>query len=337
MLFSAAHEPNAGIEKMPSKTQFVVAAMALAVIFLASLLLPASSDAASQRPIRIGFPPWIGYDIILHAQESGLFEKHGLEVELIRFDETSDVARAVINGRLDAGFTGLATLIANHKGVPLEVVLFTNISNGADGIVARPGIHTVADLKGKRIGCKIRATNLLILVEALEHHGLSLSDVQIFDVSNDAAERMLEQGALDAAVIWDPELSAIADRIGGDVIHRTSNLNSAALDTLTVRAADPAASPQTIAALRAVWFELLEEIEQRPEAVFETVSLKLAVPIERVASSWTGITPGDPQLNHALLGESFENTLQRVARMMGEPESREIRPAPFSGQPEAHR
>lgn len=322
---------------MPSKAQIVVAAMALLALVLASLFLPADTNAATQRTIRIGFPSWIGFDILLHAQDSGLFEKHGLDVELIQFDEASDVARAVMSGGLDAGYAGLATLVANHDGTPLEIVLFTNISNGADGIVARSGIDSVTDLKGLRVGCKFRATNRLILAEALEHHGLTLSDITLIDVSNDTAERMLEEGSIDAAVLWEPDLSEIADRIGGTVIHRTSDLDSSVLDTLVVRADHAAASPDTVEAFQAVWFDLLDEIERHPEPVFRTVSQKLDTPVDQLAALWTGIRPGDRRINRLLLGESFESKLQSIARMMGEPMPVGIRPSPFPMHSEVDR
>src|SRR5690606_42135023 len=37
----------------------------------------------------------------LYAEEAGLFEKHGLDVELIGFDEENDVVRALISGDLE--------------------------------------------------------------------------------------------------------------------------------------------------------------------------------------------------------------------------------------------
>lgn len=322
---------------MQARKHFIYAVLAIGFFLLAAWLLPPSSDAASKRPLRIGYPPWIAYDVLLHAERSGMFERHGVEVELIRFDETSDVARAVMNGGLDAGFTGLATLIVNHDGTPLEVVFFTDISNGADGIVARPGISTVGDLRGKRIGCKLRATNRLILAEALSHHGVSMDEITVVDVSNEAAERMLASGTLDAAVLWEPDLSALAERIAGEVVYRTSDIESVVLDTLVARSDLASSRSADFAAIREVWFELLETIETDPEPVFETVSSALRQEPAVLHRSWGGIIPADRSLNRRLLEDRFEHSLRVIAGFMQHPVPTKIRPSSVPVDREAAR
>ncbi len=45
-------------------------------------------------------------------------------------------------------------------------VMVTNISAGSDGIVAQPGIQSISDLQGKKIGAKLGTVSHLILLEA---------------------------------------------------------------------------------------------------------------------------------------------------------------------------
>lgn len=322
---------------MLSKSRIIHVVLALLFVVLAVFLLPSVSKGAADRPLRIGYPPWIGYDILIHAERTGMFERHGVDVELIRFEETSDVARAVMSGGLDAGFTGLGTLLSNHDGTPMEVVLFTNISNGADGIVARRGIDSVVDLRGMRVGFKLRATNRLILAEALAHHGMTIDDITVVDVSNTGAERMLANGSIDAAVIWEPDLTELAESIGGKVIHRTSDLESVVLDTMVARSELVSERSEDFERVRDVWFELLEEIDEDPESVFETVGAALREDPARLQQYWGGLIPAERSLNRRLLGELFEKNLGSVSKLMRQPRPRGIRAATLSEEREGAR
>jgi NitT/TauT family transport system substrate-binding protein len=70
-----------------------------------SLIVNACSLAPQQlAPLRVGIVSWAGFDIALYAQEAGLFKKHGLNVQLIRFENQQDSTRAMLRGNLDANF-----------------------------------------------------------------------------------------------------------------------------------------------------------------------------------------------------------------------------------------
>lgn len=304
---------------MLTKTRILFALGAIATL-LVGLALQPEPDASQRRgAMRIDFPPWIGYDVIVYADRAGLFERHGLDVELIRFDETSDVARALMEGALEFGFTGLGTVICNHDGTPLDVVLVTNISSGADGIIAIDGIQSVSDLRDRRIGCKMNAINRLILVEALEHHGLTLGDVRIVDVSNAAASHQLSEGRIDAAVLWEPALSTLADKLGASVIHRTSDVDSLVIDTLLARSDFASTHADEVARVRAVWFELIEAIRHDPDSVFGVCAEVLQQRPDEMARAWTGIRPGDPELNAKILGDDFDRVLRDTASKLDMP------------------
>src|SRR5690606_19937132 len=105
------------------------------------------------------------------------------------------------------------------------------------------------------------------LAEALDHAGMSHSDIIIEDVSNTAAERLLREGLLDGAVLWEPCLSEVAEAIGGRVVYRTSELNSVVVDVLVARTDRASGREKDIAAMRSAWFELLAHLDERPEEV----------------------------------------------------------------------
>lgn len=314
---------------MLSLQRTLIALAVVAMLAAAWLIAPRATMAQEQRPWRIGFPPWIAYDIVIYAEESGIFDRHGLDVELIRFEETSDVAHAVMRGDIDAGFSGLGTVIVNHDGTPLEVVLITDVSSGADGVVARPGIASLEDLRGRRIACKQKAINQLILAEALDLVGMSFDDIEVLDVSNATAKLLLESGQADAAVLWDPELSRLASSMDGTVLFRTSDVQSAAIDMLVVRSDTVANRRHELEAIREVWFELLEEIQTQPDTVFELVGERLRKDPKGLAKAWGGLQPGDRSLNTRMLSGEFEWWAQRASDLLRQPKPSNLRAMPL--------
>ncbi|MBD2438450.1 ABC transporter substrate-binding protein [Nostoc sp. FACHB-110] len=165
----------------------------------------------SLKSLRVGITSWAGFDIARYAQPSGIFKQRGLEVELVRFENQQDSSRAVLRGGLDAAFVSFWDVMQVDPGNDKPVVLMTtNISAGADGIVARPEIKSVEDLRGKKVGAKLGTVNHLILLEALKAHQIKPAEVQIRDLSNDVAAEKIKTGEIDAAVLWEPMLGETA-------------------------------------------------------------------------------------------------------------------------------
>ncbi|MGB3557573.1 MAG: ABC transporter substrate-binding protein, partial [Geitlerinemataceae cyanobacterium] len=78
-----------------------------ALPLLATVLIHGGNAESHLKTLRIGLNQWPGFDVILYAQEAGIFQKRGLEVELVPFENPQDVARAVMRGALDGGFISL--------------------------------------------------------------------------------------------------------------------------------------------------------------------------------------------------------------------------------------
>ncbi len=207
------------------------------VAVILSLILNACSGQSSRlQPLKIGITTWPGFDVVLYAKETGLFQKNGLNVDLIRFENQQDSSRAVLRGSLDAAFVSLWDVMQADPGNDKPVfVMVTNISHGADGIVAKSGLPTVNDLRGKRVGAKLGTVNHLILLEALKLHNIKPSEVKIEDVSNETSAEMMEKGKLDAAVLWQPLLGDTAKKSNGTIVYTTKEIDSLVIDGLVSR------------------------------------------------------------------------------------------------------
>lgn len=253
------------------------------------------------KPLRVGITSWVGFDIALYAQPSGIFKQRGVEVELIRFENQQDSSRAVMRGALDAAFVSLWDVMQVDPGNGSPVVLMTtNISAGADGIVAKPEIKSVADLRGKKVGAKLGTVNHLILLEALRAHKIKPSEVQVLDYSNDVAAQKIESGEIDAAVLWQPLLGDTAKNTDGNIIYTTKQVDSLVIDILISTDSIVKAKKAQIKQFMLAWFDVMHAVETDPTKVFDTVAKKLGQSGESVARDYAGLKKGDITLNRRM-------------------------------------
>ena len=268
----------------------------LCVLTLAvSLIVNACSLAPQQlAPLRVGITSWAGFDIALYAQEAGLFKQRGLDVQLIRFENQQDSTRAMLRGTLDATFVSLWDVVQSDSGSDKPAVLMvTNISHGADGIVAQPAIKSVANLRGKRVGAKLGTVNHLILLEALKLHQIKPEEVKIEDISNEIAVDLMQQGRLDAAVIWQPLLGETAQAIKGNIIFTTQEVESLVIDTLVSRSAITPTKKAELKQFIIAWFDIMSAVETKPNVVFQKVAQNLGQKGEAFAKDYAGLKKGD--------------------------------------------
>ncbi|MHC5596095.1 MAG: ABC transporter substrate-binding protein [Nostoc sp.] len=274
-------------------------AIALCFIFVTNACSLGQNQ--SLKPLRVGITSWVGFDIARYAQPSEIFKQRGLEVEFVQFDNQQDSSRAVIRGGLDAAFVSFWDVMQVDPGNGKPVVLMTtNISAGADGIVAKPEIKSVEDLRGKQVGAKLGTVNHLILLEALKAHQIKPSEVPIRDYSNEVAAQKIAKGAIDAAVLWQPMLGETAKNIKGNVIYTTKQVDSLVIDILISSDSIVKAKKAELKQFILAWFDVMHAVETQPAKVFNIVGKKLGQSGESFASDYAGLKKGDITLNRRM-------------------------------------
>lgn len=258
------------------------------------ITLNACGQSQSLQPLKIGITAWPGFDIALYAQSAGIFKQRGLEVELVRFENQQDSARAVLRGALDAAFSSLWDVMQVDPGEDQPEVLFvTNISYGSDGIVARSGIQSIQELQGKRVGAKLGTVNHLILLEALKLHQIKPEAVTIEDVSNETAVELLRKGKLDAAVVWQPLLGETATAIKGKIIFTTKAVDSLVIDTLMSRSSVIRTKSAEFIQLIQSWFDVMQAVDTNPTEVYDQVGKALGQSGASFGQDYAGLKKGD--------------------------------------------
>lgn len=285
-----------------------------AIPLLATILIHGGHAENQIKTLKIGLDQWPGFDVILYAQEAGIFKKRGLEVEIVPFESQQDVARAVMRGALDGGFMSLWDAIQTDPANDNPTfLLVTNISNGADGIVARPEIQSIQDLKGKRVGAKLGTVNHLILLEALKSYQIQPDAVEIVNISNEEAAEQLETGKLDAAVIWEPLLGDTAKSIQGNIIYTTREIESLVIDGFMSSASSRQRKEAQLQQFVLAWFDVMHAIETKPVEVFSVVGKQYGISVEAFAEDYSGLQKGDRATNEEMF---VRGGLKRATRRL---------------------
>lgn len=140
---------------MTKLTRFQVLAAAASAVVVA----PQIVRAQTAEKIRICAAPSDAMMPVFWAVKNGLYEKAGLDVELVLMTSGTAAATAVISGAYELGQgSAIALLVAHLKNVPVTIVgnssLWESKNPWAALIVAVDStIANAADLNGKIVGC----------------------------------------------------------------------------------------------------------------------------------------------------------------------------------------
>ena len=189
-------------------------------------------------PIRVGLLPIIDSVPFYLAEEEGLFETAGLNVELITFNSALERNVALEVGAIDGQLADLiATGLINNERHTISIVKTTYRATNDVAMIALvagadSGISSPSDLAGRSVGISSNSLIEYHLDKYLDDAGLARDAVVKEEVAAIPVRmELLTQGQLDAAVLPEP-LITLAVNFGGQVIldDRQSRLGMSVLE-----------------------------------------------------------------------------------------------------------
>jgi NitT/TauT family transport system substrate-binding protein len=185
---------------------------AIAVLFvLLALALARTGDAQSKplKKIRVGVPSvGMGNIIIFVTKEGKLFEKYGLDAEVITVMGSGIGSKALISGNLDIIPIATPTVIAaNLAGADMAILAHT-MPAVVHALMVRPDIKRPEDLKGKKIGVSSLGSLTDFLVRSIaKKKGLNPDrDLTLISTGGSDTERVmaLKTGSVEASALSHP-------------------------------------------------------------------------------------------------------------------------------------
>jgi NitT/TauT family transport system substrate-binding protein len=272
------------------------------------------------RPIRLGLNPWPGNELLFLARDRGLFAAHGLDLHLVEFTALSDELRAYLAGDVDGMActqveVALAGLCA-QPGQPQTVAVIDE-SIGADVILARPGLGSVANLRGKRVAVEPASLNLFVLIRALEQQGLALDAVTPVVMGQEAMAVALARGEVDAAVSYPPFSPAIRD-VGAVTLFTSLQIPGEVVDVAAFAPAVLERDPDFPRRFQAMWAEVVELVIRDQDHAIEALAQRQHLTVAAFRQSLEGLRliPGSEQRWLLMPDGQIERSQALVRRLM---------------------
>src|SRR5688500_9801955 len=143
----------------------------------------AAAPAAAQK-MRVGY--WtsgfsLGFGAVMEQMK--IAEKEGLEIEWVKFAEVNGPTRAIVSQGIDLAFgaPSTASMQIAGDGVPVKIVLATQILEGQFVVLPASPIKGLADVRGRKIGMSPpgSATHAIATAILENNYGLKPGDYSV--------------------------------------------------------------------------------------------------------------------------------------------------------------
>lgn len=217
----------------------------------------------NNNTINLSFDEWIGYESLAYAngglttQPGSIFDKLGIKVNLHLINDAEASSNALIKGELDAaGYTLNRTAFLSGKfanaGVDIVMPVFTNYSNGGDGIIAMSKFNSIESLVNAKIGVPKFSEAQSLVIWLVNKSDLPDADKQkIIDnliLMEDAEQtgQAFFAGRLDVAATWQPYLSYAEESTDSHILFDTTSSNKLILSGIIFRKDFADANPDLV-------------------------------------------------------------------------------------------
>ncbi len=233
---------------------------ALAGIGLAALI--AAGGAQAQTKVNIGISGWTGFAPLTLAKEAGIFARNGLDVSIKKIPQ-KDRHLAIASGDIQCAATTVETWIVwDAAGIKTKQIFQLDKSYGADGMAVRGSTASIKDLKGKTVAASAPGTSpYFALAWILKENGMSVKDVNVVNMEPGPAAQAFIAGQNDAAMTYEPYLSAVREKPEAGKIIATTLDYPMVMDTFGCTPKFLAENDAAAVALTKSYFEALELIK----------------------------------------------------------------------------
>jgi ABC-type nitrate/sulfonate/bicarbonate transport system substrate-binding protein len=184
-------------------TRKIVTHAVIMCVLMIAVFIPGQLFA---QKIRVGY--WtsgfsLGFGAVL--EQIKLAEKEGLNVDWVKFAEVNGPTRAIVSNSIDLAFAAPSTnsMGIAADGVPVKIVLATQIAEAQIVVPDGSPIKAVSDLRGKKIGMSPPGSATHAITSAIfdQNFGIKPKEYSVAPGNEARLAQFLTQKEIDAAVI----------------------------------------------------------------------------------------------------------------------------------------
>jgi NitT/TauT family transport system substrate-binding protein len=261
------------------------------------------------RPLVVGINTWAGHApgiVFNNGMDpnggSQYKSKYGMDVKFVLLEDPAAKLAAFRSGEVDIMWNTVdnwareASILAEQNQKAKSIIM-QDWSRGGDGIVALSSIRQVEDLKGHKIACTQFTPSHFLLLYLLSQSGLTPDERAavekniIFMTDAPAAAAAFKAKQVDAAVTWEPDLSAAVTARGSEahVLVSTQAATNIIADTLCARQEVIDQAPETVRDFVRGWLDGIEMIKNNPNGSYEVVARALKLDTDTVSGMLSGL------------------------------------------------
>ena len=181
-----------------------------AAAVMMGLVSPAAAQTppAAQTPLTIMVFQGMQNLPLFAAQHKGLFERHGLKVDIRIAPSSDELRNGLAEGRWQIVHGAIDNSVAMVEVAKHDAVIFMGGDNGFNSLIVQADINAIEDLRGKTVA--VDATNTayaFLLYEILKQKGLKRGtdyDVKAAGASFRRYEAMVQDKSLKAGILNPP-------------------------------------------------------------------------------------------------------------------------------------
>lgn len=172
--------------------------------------------SAAEEPVKLNIaymPNYAALWAVLTGIDQGYFEEEGLDLTLYEFADGPTEIAAMESGSIDLAYIGTG---AHKLCITGSAKIFAPQQvNTTDSIVVLKshGIESLEDLAGKKIGITTGTSSETSLNSALAKAGLTLDDIEPYEMEVNNMVSAMVSGTIDACATWSPYTLQIVNEV----------------------------------------------------------------------------------------------------------------------------
>jgi NitT/TauT family transport system substrate-binding protein len=208
--------------------------------------------------IYAGWMPW-GF-----AGDKGIVDKwakkYGIQIKIVQVNDyvssIEQYGKTKFDGCVMTNMDAMTMPAA--AGLDSTALILGDYSNGNDAVVLKNSTDFI-DIKGRNVNLVEFSVSHYLLLRALEKHGMVAQDVKIAHTSDAEIVGVLKKPSVNAATVWNPQLSFIVGQSANvRKVFTSKEIPGEIIDMMVVNTDVLKANPDLGKALVGAWFETLE-------------------------------------------------------------------------------
>jgi ABC-type nitrate/sulfonate/bicarbonate transport system substrate-binding protein len=269
-------------------------------------------EASSGEPISLSVGIDSVYAPMFLAQTEGLFEEHGVNVNVRQFAQGGEGMDAMVAGNIDTAGSADSTVLARAAREDIRALgIFVEDKGNYVKLVTREGIDDPSQIK--RMGIVPGSISEYGAFKLLRSEGIDPASVELIPTGPPELPALLEQGDVDGFVIWEPWPTQ-AEEMGGKVLMKSGEFDLSYVLVVAARKEWLDGHRKEAQAIMDALAEAADQVEQDPEAAAEAAGAQAKLPPEQVEQAVADLefeVRGFEQSDTATWGEIADFLVER--------------------------